>query len=173
MEPIRLYVGEGKVGKKDADENKSINLVLIDPATYTFYNASMARNNDTYRFLPGQYSTDLVAKAAVGFLDDGIAGVSERPFFLGVAPIAPHSESPRVSGVVQFKPPVPAKRHEHLFPNAKVPRTPGFNPDKVSRAVVFLLMLQVIIETLLLTHRNLSQAQRPTSRRFASSTKAK
>ena len=92
----------------------------------------MARNNETYKFLPGQYSTDLVSKAAVGFLDDAIAGVSERPFFLGVAPIAPHSETITGSGTAKFNPPVPAKRHEHLFPDAKVPRTPGFNPDKVS-----------------------------------------
>ncbi|KAI8319258.1 alkaline phosphatase-like protein, partial [Martensiomyces pterosporus] len=30
----------------------------------------------------------------------------------------------------QFIPPRPAERHKHLFPNAKVPRTPNFNPAK-------------------------------------------
>jgi N-acetylglucosamine-6-sulfatase len=105
--------------------------VLIDPGTYVFYNSTMARNHEPYRNLPGEYSTDLVANAAVGFLDDAIAA-SDRPFFLGVAPIAPHSEVIVSSPPARFEPPVPAKRHEHLFENVTVPRTPNFNPDTVS-----------------------------------------
>ncbi|RAR09082.1 arylsulfatase precursor [Stemphylium lycopersici] len=54
---------------------------------------------------------------------------SDRPFFLGVAPIAPHSETITQPRPPKFLPPVPAKRHEHLFPDAKVPRTPNFNPN--------------------------------------------
>jgi N-acetylglucosamine-6-sulfatase len=106
--------------------------VLIDPGTYVFYNSTMARNHEPYRNLPGEYSTDLVANAAVGFLDDAIAA-SDRPFFLGVAPIAPHSETIVSSPPARFEPPVPAKRHEHLFENVTVPRTPNFNPDTVSQ----------------------------------------
>ena len=49
----------------------------------------MTRNHDPYKNLPGEYSTDLVANAAVGFLEEAIAA-SDRPFFIGVAPIAPH-----------------------------------------------------------------------------------
>lgn len=105
---------------------------MLDPGTYVFYNTSMTLNNETYKFYPGEYSTDLVSKAAVGFLDDAIAAASERPFFLGVAPVAPHSETITVPRPPKFNPPVPAKRHEHLFPNATIPRTPNFNPEKVS-----------------------------------------
>lgn len=104
--------------------------VLLDPATYLFYNTTMSRNHEPYRNLPGQYSTDLVAAAALGFLDDAIAA-KDRPFFLGIAPIAPHSETIITTTPVTFNPPVPAKRHEHLFPNVTVPRTPAFNPDTV------------------------------------------
>ena len=90
----------------------------------------MSRNHEPYKNYPGEYSTDLISAAALGFLDNAIAA-SDRPFFLGVAPIAPHSETITNSGPVRFNPPVPAQRHEHLFQNATIPRTPNFNPDKV------------------------------------------
>ncbi|KAF2033995.1 arylsulfatase precursor [Setomelanomma holmii] len=112
---------------------------LIDPGTYVFYNSTMTRNHDPYRQLPGEYSTDLVAAAANGFLDDAIAAhdASGAPFFLGVAPIAPHSETITNPRPARFLPPVPAKRHDNLFPNATVPRTPGFNPDTPGTASYF------------------------------------
>jgi hypothetical protein len=97
----------------------------------------MTRNHEPYRNLPGEYSTDLVADAALGFLDDAI-GASDRPFFIGIAPIAPHSETITSSPPARFEPPVPAKRHEHLFENVTIPRTPNFNPDTVSIIPAFL-----------------------------------
>lgn len=115
---------------------------LIDPGTYLFYNATMTRNHDPYRNLPGQYSTDLVSAAALGFLNDAIAA-TDRPFFLGVAPIAPHSETVTSSSPAQFLPPVPAKRHEGLFENVTVPRTPGFNPASPGTASYFKTLRQL------------------------------
>lgn len=115
---------------------------LIDPGTYIFYNATMTRNHEPYRNLPGEYSTDLIASAAVGFLDDAIAA-SDRPFFLGVAPIAPHSETITNPRPVKFNAPVPAKRHEHLFPNVTIPRTPNFNPDTPGTASYFKTIRQL------------------------------
>jgi N-acetylglucosamine-6-sulfatase len=93
---------------------------LIDPGTYVFYDSTMTRNHEPYRNLPGQYSTDLVGAAALGFLDDPI-GTSDRPFFLGIAPIAPHSETITNPRPARFLPPVPAKRYECLFTNVTVP----------------------------------------------------
>ncbi|KAF1831681.1 arylsulfatase precursor [Decorospora gaudefroyi] len=105
---------------------------LIDPGTYSYCNASMTRNHEPYRYLPGQYSTDVIADNAVEFLGDAIAA-SDRPFFLGVAPIGPHSETfaeeTPTGALLTFAPPVPAKRHAHLFSNVTIPRTPNFNPD--------------------------------------------
>jgi N-acetylglucosamine-6-sulfatase len=74
----------------------------------------MTRNHEPYRNSPGEYSTNLVASTALGFLDDAIAA-SDRPFFIGVAPIAPHSETITNLPPARFEPPVPAKRHEHLL----------------------------------------------------------
>lgn len=88
-------------------------------------------DNGEYTFNPGRYSTDLIAERSVEFLDDAVAG--GRPFFLSVNPIAPHAETIFHAetvfqrGGVQHNPPVPAERHEHLFADAQVPRTPSFN----------------------------------------------
>ncbi|KAF1979153.1 arylsulfatase precursor [Bimuria novae-zelandiae CBS 107.79] len=109
---------------------------LIDPGTYIFYNATMSRNHDPAKNYPGEYSTDLISAAAVGFLDDAI-NAPDRPFFIGVAPIAPHSETITGGGAARFNAPVPAKRHEHLFPNVTVPRTPNFNPNTTGTASYF------------------------------------
>ncbi|KAK4575180.1 hypothetical protein LTR86_001032 [Recurvomyces mirabilis] len=117
---------------------------LLDPFTYEYLNATLQRNEGETHFDPvsyeGQYSTDIVAEKAYGFLQDGLKGFEKdgKPFFLVVAPIAPHTNvhfNEKIHGnfseksVVQ-SPPVPAKRHEHLFEDVVVPRTPHFNPDE-------------------------------------------
>lgn len=104
----------------------------------------MSRNHDPAKSHPGEYSTDLISAAAVGFLDDAIKA-SDRPFFLGVAPIAPHSETVVGSGPAQFNAPVPAKRHEHLFTNVTVPRTPNFNPNTVCHTAIYVTATLTII----------------------------
>lgn len=138
-------------------------LVLIDPGTYIFYNATMSRNHEPYKNYPGQYSTDLISNAAVGFLDDAIAA-SDRPFFLGIAPIAPHSETITNPRPGKFNPPVPAKRHEHLFQNVTVPRTPNFNPDEVclsppERRRLLTVVLQPGTASYFKTLRKLNQSE--------------
>jgi arylsulfatase A-like enzyme len=112
---------------------------LLDPYTYMYLNASYQRNQDPPVNYKGQHTVDVLAGKALGFLDDAAKG--ERPFFLGIAPVAPHSnvesldmndENPDygdIENTVTFGPPIPAKRHEHLFKDVKVPRTPNFNPD--------------------------------------------
>lgn len=110
---------------------------MIDPDTYIYYNASTQRNNEPPKWNPGVYSTDLVGSDALAYLDE--ASESDRPFFVGVAPIGPHGEVYRITtedGETKngFFPPVPADRHKHLFPGLKVPRTPNFNPEEVSQS---------------------------------------
>ncbi|PKS08552.1 hypothetical protein jhhlp_004938 [Lomentospora prolificans] len=116
---------------------------LIDPYTYVYLNATFQRNQDPPKSYEGQYTTDVLAGKALGFLDDAVA--AGKPFFLGVAPVAPHSNVnldgfpyendsfalPIDDGnaATYFTPPVPAARHAHLFPDAVVPRRSNFNPD--------------------------------------------
>jgi arylsulfatase A-like enzyme len=72
-------------------------------------------------------------------LDDAVAAAN--PFFLTIAPSAPHADI-QMSGsildpdpVFVFDAPVSAKRHEHLFEDVVVLRGKNFNPDHVRRNV--------------------------------------
>ncbi|KAL2130068.1 hypothetical protein VTI74DRAFT_6925 [Chaetomium olivicolor] len=113
---------------------------LLDPYTYMYLNATYQRNRSPPVSYAGQHSVDVLAQKALSFLDDAASNPS-RPFFLGIAPVAPHSnvqaslfDNPDgdphdIDTVIAFTPPIPAARHANLFPNATVPRTPNFNPD--------------------------------------------
>ena len=103
---------------------------LLDPGTYLYYNSTTQRNQKVPQSNPTTYSTDIVASDAVGFLNDALS--ADGPFFLGVAPIAPHSETVLAGDNAGFYAPVPATRHKNLYPGIKVPRTPSFNPDVAS-----------------------------------------
>ncbi|CAK7198755.1 hypothetical protein SEUCBS139899_001419 [Sporothrix eucalyptigena] len=113
---------------------------LLDPYTYQYLNAQYQRNDDPPVSYKGQYTVDVLADKAFGFLEDAAANLKAdgTPFFLGIAPVAPHSnvELTKLSGDLEdildakFTPPIAAKRHEHLFADLKVPRTPHFNPEK-------------------------------------------
>ncbi|KIX03915.1 uncharacterized protein Z518_07468 [Rhinocladiella mackenziei CBS 650.93] len=112
---------------------------LLDPFTYEYLNATFQRNQDPPVSYEGQYSTDVLATKAFDFLDDAVA--AQKPFFLTIAPSAPHcnihywkaffSDHPRLEDY-DFSPPIPADRHKHLFEDVVVPRTPNFNPDEPS-----------------------------------------
>jgi N-acetylglucosamine-6-sulfatase len=109
---------------------------LLDPHTYEYLNATFQRNGNPPVNHKGEYSTDLIASKAYGLLQEGVD--SKKPFFLTLAPIAPHSNVDPNSQIiingtrqVFMTTPVPAERHKYLFQDAKVPRTANFNPDKV------------------------------------------
>lgn len=107
---------------------------MLEPYTYDYYNPTFVRNYDEPVHHENEYATDLVSEKALAFIDD--ASKSARPFFLGVAPVAPHSNTEYVNVDGTMKPvtsaPIPAKRHENLFEDVVVPRTPHFNPQTVS-----------------------------------------
>ena len=113
---------------------------LLDPYTYRYLNATFQRNHDEPVSYEGHYVTDVLAEKTYGFLDDAVEDLRQngKPFFLTVAPTAPHSDvNIRTSNIdddfdentnVQ-SPPIPAWRHKDLFKDEIVPRTPNFNPD--------------------------------------------
>lgn len=118
---------------------------LLDPWTYSYLNATYQRNHDALVSYEGQHTVDVLTKKAYGFLDEAVKH-TDRPFFLGIAPVAPHSnvdfKSPDgdrwnigdIEKLAVFSLPIPAKRHEHLFPDEVVPRLPNFNPEQPSGA---------------------------------------
>ncbi|KAF2635653.1 Arylsulphatase [Massarina eburnea CBS 473.64] len=101
---------------------------LIDPGTYLYWNATFQRNHSPPSSFPDDYSTDLVNEKGLDFLN--VAANGSKPFFLGIAPIAPHA----VTKSGNFSPPDPAPRHQDLFPDLKAPRTDNFNPEEPSGA---------------------------------------
>lgn len=108
---------------------------LLDPYTYQYLNATTQRNRDPPVSWEGHYSTDVLAEKAYGLLDEAL--MLKDPFFLTIAPTAPHSNVPTFdpinhSEAPRMTIPIPAKRHEDWFPDVKVPRTENFNPDCAS-----------------------------------------
>ena len=110
---------------------------MIDPGTYTYYNTIWQAGLDSPVSRPGEYSTDIVAGTALDFIDE--AYKAKGPFFIGVAPIAPHSQAQVIPGTLlaYLQAPVPAIRHQNLFPDVKIPREQNFNPDMVSNLLHF------------------------------------
>ncbi|KAI9704560.1 MAG: hypothetical protein M1820_005473 [Bogoriella megaspora] len=102
---------------------------MLDPYTYEYYGARMTRNGAPLVSYEGQYSPDMIAEKAYGFLDE--ATLHSEPWFLGIAPIAPHSNvrfvEPAEFGMAEYAP-----RHAHLFKDYNIPRTANFNPDEPS-----------------------------------------
>lgn len=109
---------------------------LLDPYTYSYLNSTFQRNEHPPVSHEGEYSTDVLTAKAYGLLEEGVN--SNKPFFLTLAPVAPHSNvEPRNPGAPNrdktptlMTAPVPAERHKHLFPGVKVPRKANFNPEQ-------------------------------------------
>ncbi|KAJ5129142.1 uncharacterized protein N7515_005181 [Penicillium bovifimosum] len=106
---------------------------LLDPYTYSYLNSTYQRNHDPPVSHEGEHTIDVITGKALGFLDDALDG--ERPFFLAVSPVAPHSNvdpGDISSGNIYMSAPIPLKRHEHYFQDIKVPRAANFNPNQPS-----------------------------------------
>ncbi|GLA28566.1 Arylsulphatase [Aspergillus phoenicis ATCC 13157] len=107
---------------------------LLDPYTYQYLRPHYQRNQDPPTSYEGHHTLEILSQKALGFLDDAIS--SNDPFFLTVAPVAPHSNLNMTdesdTTTFRFSPPIPLDKHKHLFRDAKIPRTPNFNPDHPS-----------------------------------------
>ncbi|KAI6784677.1 uncharacterized protein J7T54_006723 [Emericellopsis cladophorae] len=99
---------------------------VLDPYTYQYRNATMSRNGGGPVSYAGQYSPDVTAAKAHGFLREAMA--HDDPWFLVHAPIAPHSSVQLIPDVVMDKPEY-ADRHAHLFHDYIIPRDENFNPE--------------------------------------------
>lgn len=77
----------------------------------------------------------MVADYAYDYLDEAMK--SEKPFFIGIAPITPHSQVGNNSG-----PPVPEYKYAGSLSHATVPRSKNFNPDEVSKLPLKLCILE-------------------------------
>lgn len=123
---------------------------ILDPFTYQYYNTSMTRNGGSPVNYIGQYSPDLTAQKAYGFLDEALEHQQSKsiPFFLTVAPIAPHADV-ELYPTMKAGPPQIAERHRHLFKDYKIPRTPNFNPEKMEFGASWVKSLPVLNDSVI------------------------
>ncbi len=100
---------------------------LMDPSTYLLYGYTVSDDGVAVRYgdAPADYQTDVLAEEAEGLLRSR-AGASQ-PFFVTVAPMAPHQE--RINGVQV--PPRPAPRHQGRFAGEPLPKGPSFSETDV------------------------------------------
>ncbi|KAJ5431532.1 Alkaline phosphatase-like alpha/beta/alpha [Penicillium cf. griseofulvum] len=95
--------------------------LVLGPDTYDYLNATYQRNHDEPASYLGCHTTEVLREKSMGFLEDALAG--ERPFFLTVAPIAPHSNINGTyrnsAGPMWMDEPIPEEYHKHLFPDAR------------------------------------------------------
>ncbi|KAI7876523.1 Arylsulphatase [Lichtheimia hyalospora FSU 10163] len=102
---------------------------LVDPFTYTYNTAVFSKNGEPPVYYNDTYQTDVIHAKALEALK--AQRNADKPFFLWVAPMAPHGQFTFVNGDpenIQTEPPIPAARHADLFKDVKIPRTPHFNP---------------------------------------------
>lgn len=100
---------------------------LLDPWTYRYYHARMTRNGNKPVAYDGQYSTEVIAKKARGFLDEALS--HDRPWMLTVAPNGPHANGSHdpTRNANWFGEPEYLPRHADLFKDYKLPRDKSFN----------------------------------------------
>ena len=104
----------------------------VDPSTYGYYGYTLNNNGvlRTYGTSPKDYSTDVYAGLAERAIRD--AKKSGKPFFLNVAPLAPHTVSVASNARMEGTPALPAVRHYSRYANAPMPRYPNFNEADLS-----------------------------------------
>ncbi|GIL62033.1 hypothetical protein Vafri_16345 [Volvox africanus] len=106
-------------------------LDALTDGTYNFYNSTFSLNCATSQTMSGLYQTDIIRDKALSYLD--AAAASRAPFYLQLTPAAPHTDNGGGNG---WRPPPPAARHLHLYPNVDLPPNPTFlkpNPLNPSR----------------------------------------
>jgi N-acetylglucosamine-6-sulfatase len=83
-----------------------------------------------YGTQPADYSTDVFAAKAQSVLTTLAAG--DKPFFMMISPFAPHVTTERDEDEGSRLLPVPAPRHENLYPGLRAPRSASFDEADVA-----------------------------------------
>jgi len=94
--------------------------VAVHGNAYSEYNYTLNENGKqvVYGDKPVDYGTDVYVHKAVDFIQR--SAKTGKPFFVYLAPYAPHA------------PYTPAPRHATLFPSVKAPRTPNYDEADVN-----------------------------------------
>jgi arylsulfatase A-like enzyme len=116
----------------------------VDPTTYDYYGYTLNNNGvlRTYGRGTKDYATDVYAGLAEKAIRD--ARKAGKPFFLNIAPLAPHTVAVNSGASKEGTPALPAPRDAGVFAQASLPRYPNFNEadmsDKPALGAFFSLM---------------------------------
>ena len=104
----------------------------VDPTTYDYYGYTLNHNGvlQTYGRDPKDYATDVYAGLAEKAIRD--AKKKGKPFFLNIAPLAPHTVAVNSKATMEGTPALPAPRHASRYAQAPMPRYPNFNEEDLS-----------------------------------------
>ena len=104
----------------------------VDPSTYDYYGMTINNNGDlkTYARTERNYSTDVYTRLADHAIRD--ASKSRRPFFMNLAPNAPHTVATASGATREGSPALPPPRYADVFANRSMPIYPNFNEADIS-----------------------------------------
>ena len=121
--------GYGKVTGHDVPPGWSRWRALVDPSTYKMFDYLLSVDGAlvSYGSAAADYQTDVLAAEAEEVIRDRSG---RGPFFLSVAPVAPHLEGSDVGG--KGVPPRPAPRHAGRFAAEPLPAKASFDEADVS-----------------------------------------
>ena len=104
----------------------------VDPTTYDYYGYTLNNNGrlKTYGRKPADYATDVYTEIAERSIDK--ASRIGKPFFLNLAPIAPHTVAVESRATMEGTPALPPPRYANRFANTPIPRYPNFNEADLS-----------------------------------------
>jgi N-acetylglucosamine-6-sulfatase len=104
----------------------------VDPSTYDYYGFTINHNGrlKTYPREPRFYSTDVYTGLAEGVIEAGHR--RGKPFFLSLAPNAPHTVARNNDARMEGTPALPPPRYADRFADAQLPRYPNFNEEDFS-----------------------------------------
>ncbi|HSF02857.1 MAG TPA: sulfatase [Solirubrobacterales bacterium] len=105
--------------------------VLTNHTEYQEYGYTLNENGDlrSYGDEPRDYQTDVVARKSAQFVRKSLA--DRHPFFVTVAPVAPHDEGAFENDPTAPRNPRPAPRDAGRFSGRPLPRPPSFNEANV------------------------------------------
>ncbi|KAJ7140941.1 alkaline-phosphatase-like protein [Mycena epipterygia] len=106
---------------------------LLDPGMYVYLNSTWQTDSGVPENFPGEHILDINSETAYAYVDDAVK--KDVPFFITIAPIAPHAQFIGSGLETITSMPVPQAKWNSSFLDEKVPRTANFNPDVVSLPV--------------------------------------
>ena len=104
----------------------------VDPSTYDYYGYTLNHNGRlrSYGREASDYSTDVFARLAAREIRDASRG--RRPFFLNLAPLAPHTVAVNSAARVEGTPALPPPRYADVYAEAELPGYPSFDEADLS-----------------------------------------